>query len=199
LTYDSTLTTSNVVYVASSGDGPGVIYPSASPNVISAGGTSISRNPANGNFIKEITWDLAGSGVSEFESIPSYQSSTVSSIVGTGRGTPDISVDANPITGVWVYDTFPMELYEFYQWWIVGGTSVSAPTIAGILNAADTSSGVWPASTNAELTTIYTNRAVAADFRDINYGSCYFNAGYYAATGYDLCTGVGTPYGLAGK
>ena len=34
--FDSVFTTPNVVYFASSGDGPGVSYPSASPNVVSS-------------------------------------------------------------------------------------------------------------------------------------------------------------------
>ena len=44
-----------VVFFASSGDGPGTEYPSVSPNVVSAGGTSISRSTNTGNFIIENT------------------------------------------------------------------------------------------------------------------------------------------------
>src|SRR5262249_35444161 len=40
-TIDSLFTTPNVVYFAAAGDGPGVSYPSASPNVVSVGGTSL--------------------------------------------------------------------------------------------------------------------------------------------------------------
>jgi hypothetical protein len=43
--YDSYFTQPGVVYFAAAGDSPGVIWPSASPNVVSVGGTSISRNP----------------------------------------------------------------------------------------------------------------------------------------------------------
>jgi len=196
--YDTYFTTPNVVYFASAGDSPGVIYPSASPNVVSVGGTTVSRSPVTGNFIKQITWDDTGSGLSFYESIPSYQSG-VSSIVGSARGTPDISSDANPITGVWVYDTFPQDGVYYSTWWIVGGTSASAPTLAGIINAAAAKSGTYAASTKAELTTIYANRANASDFGDITYGACYYYQGYFAATGYDLCSGVGYPKGLAGK
>ena len=38
--FDAVFTTPNIVYFASAGDGPGVSYPSASPNVVSVGGTS---------------------------------------------------------------------------------------------------------------------------------------------------------------
>jgi kumamolisin len=119
-------------------------------------------------------------GQSFYEKIPSYQSS-ISSIVGSYRGTPDLSFDANPDTGLWVYDTFPMDEY-FYSWWIVGGTSASAPALAGIINRA----GAFAASTNAELTTIYANKAVTADFGDITSGYCGPYMGFSAVTGMGL-------------
>ena len=34
------------------------------------------------------------------------------------------------------------------------------------------------------------------DFNDITYGNCYFNS---ALTGYDLCTGLGSPKAYGGK
>ena len=63
-------TAANVTYIASAGDAPGVIWPSSSPNVIAAGGTSISRDPATGNFIGEMTWQQTGSGISQLEALP---------------------------------------------------------------------------------------------------------------------------------
>jgi subtilase family serine protease len=206
-TYDTYFTTPNVLYFASAGDSPGAIYPSTSPNVISCGGTSIARSLVNGNFMYEIAWSDAGGGVSTVEPIPSYQSaqSTVLSKAGTHRATPDISSDANPNTGLWVYDTFPQDGDYYSTWWIVGGTSASAPTLAGIVNAAEANSGVWAASTSAELTKVYSLLATAnattyaADFNDITYGACNYYSGSISGTGYDLCTGVGSPRTLTGK
>jgi len=193
--YDLYMQTPNVVYVASSGDAPGVSYPSASPYVVSAGGTSNGRSLLTGNLLYQITWADAGGGVSAYEPRPSYQSG-ITQISGNFRGTPDISADANPASGVWVYDTFPVDYgATYYTWWTVGGTSVAAPTIAGIINAA----GHFATSSTDELTTIYANRTVAADFTDIGYGSCNYYSGTLAGTGWDLCTGVGTPKGLVGK
>ena len=180
--------TSGVVYFASAGDSPGVIYPSASPNVVSAGGTSVNRS--GGNFTSETTWSSGGGGTSRYEARPSYQSS-VSSIVGSKRGTPDFSFDANPSTGVQVYDSTAYE-GTVGPWWIVGGTSVSAPSLAGIVNAA----GLFAGSTNVELTTIYSYLGNSSDFRDITSGSCGTHS---AKSGYDLCTGVGSDQGYAGK
>ncbi len=196
--YDSTFNKTGVVFFASAGDSPGTIYPCVSPNVVCAGGTSTSRSLATGNLIKEIAWSDAGGGISQYEARPSYQtaSTAVTAIVGTHRGTPDLSSDANPYTGVWVYDSFP-QYGVFYpsNWWIVGGTSVSSPTLAGIVNNA----GSFSASSNAELTLIYKNLGVAADFNDITYGACNYYMSSYAVTGYDLCTGVGSPKGKVGK
>jgi subtilase family serine protease len=200
---DACFTTPGVVYFASSGDSPGVIYPGTSPNVVSAGGTSNRRNVANFNFLQEAAWTDGGGGQSFYEKIPSYQSTYLaSSKCATWRCVPDLSFDADPYTGVWVYDTFPdldVYPYEFHMWWIVGGTSVSAPSLAGIVNNAATVHSSFAASSNAELTTIYKNMTTAADFTDITYGFCGPYAGLSTSTGYDFCTGVGVDKGFAGK
>ena len=187
-TYDSHFVKAGVVFVASAGDYPGTSWPGASPNVVAAGGTTVRRNPSTGNYVAEVPWDSAGGGISAVEARPSYQSG-ISSMVGSHRGVPDLSFDSNPVTGVWVYDT------NAGGWNIVGGTSVASPALAGIVNLA----GSFYTSSNAELTAIYNNRAVATDFSDITSGYCGPYAGYSAATGWDFCTGVGSDKGTGGK
>jgi kumamolisin len=191
--YDSYFTTAGVVYFAAAGDGPGTIWPCTSPNVVCAGGTTLRRNPSNGNFIEERTWESGGGGVSLYEKIPSYQSS-IATIVGKARGVPDVALDSNPITGWWVWDSNYFE-EDGGGWFIVGGTSAATPAWAGIVNKA----GGFAASSNAELTKIYTNKAVATDFNDIKLGDCGPYAGYLAVTGWDPCTGVGSDHGYTGK
>ena len=186
--YDSHFVKAGVVFVASAGDYPGTSWPGTSPNVVSAGGTTVRRNPSTGAFESEIPWDSAGGGMSLLEARPSYQSA-ISSIVGKYRGVPDLSFDSNPETGVWIYDS------NIGGWTIVGGTSVASPALAGILNSA----GSFYTSSNAELTAIYGKLGVAADFNDINTGYCGPYEGYAAATGWDMCTGVGSDKGVAGK
>ncbi len=186
--YDSYFTTSGIVYFASAGDTPGTSYPSTSPNVVSAGGTTLRRNPATGAFKTESAWTDGGGGLSAFEAIPSYQS-VISTIVGGARGVPDLSADADPNTGVWVYDS------GTGGWWVVGGTSVSSPILAGIVNRA----GSFATSTNAELTTIYNNRTITTDYKDTTTGFCGPYMGYSAMSGWDFCTGVGSPKTLVGK
>ena len=185
--YDSFFSYPGVVYVASAGDGPGVLYPSASPYVVAVGGTTLSRS-ANGAYIFESAWNSTGGGLSQYESIPSYQKG-VTKVVGTQRGVPDVSAEADPNSGVWVLDS------GNGGWYIVGGTSASSPIWAGIISAAGNNSG----SSSAELTTIYKNRGNKQDFNDIKSGVCGPWNGNLTQPGYDLCTGVGSPVGYGAK
>jgi subtilase family serine protease len=183
--YDTYFTTKGVVYFAATGDNYTVGYPATSPNVVAAGGTSLVRD-SSGNFLSEAAWSSAGSGPSLYEYRPGYQNA-VESVVGSARGAPDFAADADPNSGVWVYDS------GNGGWLIVGGTSVSSPLLAGIVNKA----GHFSTSTNNELTTIYGDPSTA--FNDITQGSCGTNMVHSAVTGWDFCTGVGSPNGVAGK
>jgi kumamolisin len=192
---DSTFTGANVVFFASSGDSEGTIYPSVSPNVIAVGGTTIARNPSTMAFESEVTWEDTGGGYSAVEPRPSFQSG-ISATVGAHRGVPDVSAVGNPRTGVWVYNSLDNTYSgELFAWNIIGGTSVASPLWAGIANHA----GHFSASTSAEETLIYANGKTAADFRDVTVGTCGYYEGYLAASGWDPCSGFGTPLGAAGK
>ena len=184
--YDGYFTQAGVVYFASSGDSPGVIWPSTSPFVVSVGGTSISRNSTTGAFQQELAWQSGGGGPSLYEPLPSFQAG-LKRIPQTSRATPDVSADADPSTGVWVYAS--------PYWYVVGGTSVAAPIWAGIVNAA----GSFSSASQNELATLYANRGNTSDFTNIVLGSCGPNQGYLAAPGWDFCTGIGSPLGYSGK
>jgi subtilase family serine protease len=202
-TYDSHFKVGKVVYFASTGDAAGTIWPSTSTNVVAVGGTTTSRvntvsgskmTPATfGNFIGESAWEEGGGGLSLYEPRPAYQKSLPAA---AHKVVPDVSSDANPNTGVWVYDA---NATTGVGWYVFGGTSVSSPTWAGIVNRA----GGFATSTPAELTKIYTAYATAtsyaADFNDIAYGLCGFYDGYQAVAKWDPCTGVGSPRTYAGK
>ena len=183
--YDSYFTTSGIVYFASSGDSAGTIYPSTSPNVVAAGGTTLRRNPATGAFISEVAWVDGGGGASSVELRPSYQSA-ISSIVGGARGVPDLSAIADPNTGVWVYDS------GNGGWWIVGGTSVSSPMLAGIVNRA----GSFATSSHAELTTIYGNMNVSDGFQEHNMGNVRPVHGLHGESRMGFLHGCRQPEGL---
>ena len=111
--------------------------------------------------------------------------------MGSWRGTPDLAFNADPETPVWVYNSF----YGEGLWFIVGGTSVASPSLAGVVNSA----GSFAATTNAELSTIYGNLGNSSVFTDIASGSCGVYEGNLTVVGYDNCTGVGVPNGYTGK
>ncbi len=186
-----------VVYVYSSGDySAPARYPSSSPYVISAGASSIVRNSA-GNFTGEAAWSTTADtpvgsksgtsgGPSLYEPRPDFQDRVVKT-VGTARGTPDISFDGDPKTGVCVYSTYSG------GWIRDGGTSVAAPALSGIL----TSAGYRATSSQDMLRYIYAHALTARGnyWRDGISG----NNGYPALTGYDFVTGLGTPLTYNGK
>lgn len=181
--YDHLFTHPGVVYFASSGDsGVGATsYPTASPNVVSVGGTFFNRD-SSGNFVSEVY--LGGSGsISPYEPRPSYQD-VIKNIVGTKRGYPDVASD---------YCCAPIYITRDGGWNSVGGTSWSSPTFAGIVNAA----GEKKMSTHAELTAIYqeyvNKKVYHADFHDITQGNSH------CTLGWDICDGVGSPRTYKGK
>jgi hypothetical protein len=186
--------------LAAAGDSPGVDYPCASPNVVCVGGTTLRRNASNFNFIQETAWVFTGDGVSAYETKPNYQSA-VGNNPTAWRGVPDVSFDSDPYTGVYVYDTFPMDLYYFYQWWTTGGTSVAVQAFAGILNVAEggTSGSGWASSSNNELNYMYGFRTNASAYNDITVGYCGFYMGTPTLTHWDFCTGIGSNNTYVGK
>jgi subtilase family serine protease len=186
-TYDSHFPDGNgIVYFAASGDtGGATIYPSVSPRVVAVGGTHVDTN-ASGGLTGETGWSGSGGGVSLYEPKPAYQN------VLTGaskRAVPDISADADPNTGVAVYDS---TAYRGWSGWMVfGGTSASSPAMAGMVNLVG-SRASWGAT--AELNLIYSQLG-STNYRDITSGTA---GSFSCAPGWDYVTGVGTPQGLGG-
>ncbi len=107
-----------------------------------------------------------GSRPSSYEKRPSYQS-VISTTVGSARGVPDLSADADPTSCVWVYHSGSVD-GESGPWWIVGGTSASNVIMGGIVNSA----GRFAETTNAEIATVYRNMTVTTDFFEITSGFC---------------------------
>jgi subtilase family serine protease len=188
---DSHFLVPGIVYFAASGDSPYPYWPSISPHVAAAGGTTINRD-AQGNAVSETGWMESGGGPSVYEPRPDYQDG-IENIVGASRGTPDFSFDADPASGVSIYDSIPFE--QMNGWRIVGGTSVASPSLAGIVNAAARKAP----STKDELTAvykIYASRFYSAAFRDITVGQ----SGQHSCTvGWDFVTGMGSAVTYRGK
>ncbi|HEY8792948.1 MAG TPA: S53 family peptidase [Gaiellaceae bacterium] len=174
--YDSHFAQSGVSFFVSSGDsGLPAQYPSASPNVISVGGTTL--NLSGSTLLSETGWSFSGGGCSAYETATFAQSSFSEYPqvnCGSARATPDVSLDADPASGVSVYDS------TRYQgqagWFKVGGTSASSPMWAA--RAADSAAVV-------DSTYVYGG---SITYRDITMG----NNGASALGGYDLVTGRGS-------
>lgn len=202
--YDSMFLTPSghqgVTFVASTGDSgqPGG-YPAYSPNVLAVGGTTL-RVDSSGNYISETAWADSGGGISQYESQPSYQRGIVTQTT-TKRAIPDVSFDADPNSGVAVYNSYKSS----NPWYQVGGTSLSAPSWGAIIAIADQAraqNGL--ASLDGASQTLpmlyHLNQTTPSAFHDITTG----NNGFAATAGYDLVTGLGSPVvnvlvpGLAG-
>ncbi len=191
-------------------------YPSVSPWVVSAGGTSILRNASNDEFASESCWSGSGGGPSAYESwANSWTGGNMGpwaayqyDIFGNGqygsgyRRTPDLAFDSDPASGVWFYSE-----YGAGGWAVTGGTSVASPSLAGIVNRANNRLGtvhlqaLTGSNFVAEENNLLYSQLGAANmyknnFYDVKTGS---NGGQGAQVSYDMCTGVGSPRGLDGK
>ncbi len=177
--------------------------PGSQPDVISAGGTTL---PSSG-VAAQVVWNACqrpslptcartsrsgqlvngatGGGFSIHWSKPSYQPTTAG---GSNRAVPDLSYPSDPSEGAVV---------AFWDgaWHGFGGTSVAAPTNAGLF--ADTNQGCF-SSLGMIGPNLYAHGGSGnANFTDITTGDNDFsdaNSGDWAAvTGYDPVSGLGTP------
>jgi hypothetical protein len=186
--YDNVFTTpaghQGITFVAAAGDqGAGAIWPAASPNVVSVGGTSLTAS--NGNYLSESAWSGSGGGQSLYESEPAFQAAVQSSGV---RTVPDVAYDADPSTGFAVYDSLPASRRSPGGWLVVGGTSAGAPQWAALTAIVDQGRAAVGNASLANLQSLL-YQVPASDFHDIYTGS----NGLSATAGYDLVTGRGSP------
>jgi hypothetical protein len=183
-----------IAVTASAGDsGYAAEYPASSPYVVAVGGTTLSLGPSN-SYGSETVWSGSGSGCSAYVSARLWQTSDPKwglTGCGTKRGVADIAADANPSTGASVYDTTKYQGQS--GWFVVGGTSLSAPLIAAVYALAGGGAGEYPAAEP------YGHQADSpASLHDItagSNGSCGTRM-CAGAVGYDGPTGVGTPRGV---
>jgi subtilase family serine protease len=189
-TYDSNFTTTGgITYVVSAGDnGAPANYPSASPDVLSVGGTSLTMT-SSATIASESAWTGGGGGISAYELQPSYQNGVKTGST-VNRATPDVSYDADPNTGFPVFDTYESSS----PWGEFGGTSDAAPQWAALVAIADEGrrlAGEAPLSGQQLMTDLYA--LPATDFHDITTGKSLGDPTESAAKGYDLATGLGSP------
>jgi hypothetical protein len=206
-------------------------YPASSPHVVAVGGTRLKLNAKSGAREAETVWNDGGKNSGFFEGhgaggggcsarFPAltWQQRVVGwSTLGceNRRAVADVSADADPYTGVAVYDS--TEYKHSKGWAMIGGTSVASPIVAAAFALAGGSHGVaYPAQT------LYENElSDPASLHDVEVGSngeclkrvnettgeakctpeeeaqtCSEHAICLARSGYDGPSGVGTPNGL---
>ncbi len=217
-------------YLGWEGEGPtGAEYPASSPHVVAVGGTSLTMAGVGGQeWGSESVWDESGGGCSVNFLAPAWQRSVGDwSSVGCGTGSGsrrasnDVAADADPYTGVAVYDSVPYLAPGQWPregsppgWTPLGGTSVSSPIVASMFALAGGAHGVaYPAQT------LYSHlgSGLLHDIVEGGNGKCQ---GFYgdgcsgsiaplspddcgsgalicsASAGYDGPSGVGTPDGV---
>ena len=164
----------------------GVSFPASLPNVVAAGGTTLTVN-SDDSYAGESVWNGTGSGCAAFASASANQtalSNWAQTGCGTKRGVADMAAVADPSTGVGIYFNG--------GWWYYGGTSLATPVIA---SAFALSGGIKPNSLATDV--LYANYS-PTNFHDVTTGtngtcSSIMCGGFL---GYDGPTGLGTLNGL---
>jgi hypothetical protein len=208
-------------------------YPASSPHVVAVGGTRLLLTPEKA-WREESVWNdggvnkgtlegagAGGGGCSTHFAAPSWQLHAADWAAvgcGSGRAVADVSADADPFTGVAIYDSTENPEKES-GWGMIGGTSVASPIIAATYALAGGAQGVaYPART------LYENESSApATLHDVLVGSngkcdkqfdfgtassgcssgeeasasCAATLICLSSAGYDGPSGVGTPAGIA--
>jgi subtilase family serine protease len=185
--YNDIFTNTSICYCASTGDENFVSWPATASNCLATGGTSLIWNPTATPQRTEYAWNSAGCGYSSIIPQPNYQSA-ITSITHNNRVVPDISLIADTNTSV----------YTVYKvsWYGVGGTSVGAPILSGILSLANQqrfNSG------KGALTTVYSktpNNATSNTYvppqnnvHNYIYKTIYPNSSQYSSSFYDVTIG----------
>jgi kumamolisin len=158
-----------------------VDFPASDPWVLACGGTRLVVNGAT--IASESVWNdgaqggATGGGISAVFAQPGYQSG-INLDGASRRGVPDVAGDADPVSGYLVRVDGSEGVF--------GGTSAVAPLWAGLIALINQGKGAAQGFINPKL---YANPSA---LNDITQGN---NGAFSAATGWDACTGLGTPKG----
>jgi subtilase family serine protease len=179
-------------------------FPSSSPYITQVGGTTLATTGPGGAWASEKVWNWglrngsyvgSSGGISSYYPIPNWQTNIGFAANGAStkfRNTPDVALTADN-----VYVTYGNGGIGAF-----GGTSCAAPlwaAVAALMNEQAAAGGRASVGfINPAIYRLSTNATYAATFHDITTGNNASDVspnGFYAVTGYDLCTGLGTPAG----
>jgi subtilase family serine protease len=178
--------------VASGDDGfrlkRGVVWPADDAWAIAVGGTDVRTQGAGGPWAAERGWRFSGGGPSpDGIALPVWQAGSVNSANGaspTLRNVPDIAADA---------DTDNYSCYDGRCRGGNGGTSYAAPLWAGFVALANQQAAASGLPSIGFFTPALYARAI--DLETLHDETLGFNGKYYAQPGFDLVTGLGSPFG----
>jgi subtilase family serine protease len=176
----------------------GVAYPTGLPFVTAVGGTTLVNSASRGRNWTETVWGTSNeagdqgtnSGCTRFAR-PSWQKAVTRKLRHCrNRVENDVSANANPATGVAVYDSYQQPEGPWLQF---GGTSEATPIITAMWALAGR-----PGAHAYPVSYLYKH---VRDFYDVRIGSngkCSVRWLCHAERGFDGPTGLGTPHGIGG-
>ena len=174
--------------------------PSSCPYITQVGGTTLTTTGPGGAWSSETVWNWGGGkgssgGISSYYGIPAWQANVSMAANGGStafRNIPDVALTADNIL-VYAGDGTNYS---------VGGTSCAAPlwaAVAALMNEQSVTAGRPVIGfVNPSIYALGENAGYGQSFHDITTGSNTWSGSpnnFYAVTGYDLCTGWGTPAG----
>jgi uncharacterized repeat protein (TIGR01451 family) len=181
-------------------------FPSDDPYITLVGGTTLTTTGAGGSYVSETVWNSgfvrsamsylgSSGGISTVYSIPIWQQA-ISMAANQGsttmRNVPDVAMVADNVS----------IMADNGQQETVVGTSCATPLWAGFVALANQQAVANGQSTvgliNSAIYAIGKGANYTTDLHDITTGNNEWSASsteFTAVTGYDLCTGWGTPTG----
>jgi subtilase family serine protease len=191
-------------------------WPASDPLVTAVGGTRLNLDSSGNRNSADTVWNdtysktanqlingnngpnplAGGGGTSVVFSRPAYQN-TVSGVVGSHRGVPDISMSAACSGAVNIYQSFAGQTAG---WYALCGTSEATPLFAGIVALADQQAGHALGLINPALYKLAAEHApgivsVTSGNNTVSFrqgGRTHAVAGFSARSGYNLAAGLGT-------
>ena len=177
-----------------------VPFPADSTNITIVGGTTLTTTGPGGSYISETVWNSggglgSGGGISTTYGIPTWQQG-VSMVANQGsttmRNVPDVAmlgddvwvIYGNGITNAFVGTSVATPLWAAFTALVNQQAAASSRPAVGFINPAVYAIGEGPNYTS--------------DFHDITTGNNFWSSSpskFAATSGYDLCTGWGTPNG----
>lgn len=178
--------------------------PASNPYITVVGGTTLTTTGPGGSWSSEQVWNWgldngnyvgSSGGVSSYYSIPDWQTNVSMASNGgstTNRNLPDVA-----LTGDNIYVAYGDGSSGTF-----GGTSCATPLWAALTALMNEQSFAGGRTTlgflNPAIYALGGSTNYSASFNDITSGndtSSDSPGEFYAVTGYDLCTGWGTPHG----